>query len=62
MTNYLVQKGLPEEMINTRYHGERYPVAKNNSKANKAINRRTTVLLLRGSDFEPDEGFPGQDI
>ncbi|WP_250657742.1 OmpA family protein [Alkalimarinus coralli] len=46
---YFIENGIPEEMITTRYHGERYPVAKNNSKKNKAKNRRTTVRLERGT-------------
>lgn len=51
---YLSRKGLPEDVIRTRYHGERYPVAKNNSHKNKAKNRRTTVRLVRGESL----GFP----
>ncbi|MFD2230763.1 flagellar protein MotY [Alkalimarinus sediminis] len=46
---YFIANGIPEEMITTRYHGERYPVAKNNTKANKAKNRRTTVRLEKGT-------------
>ena len=47
VTAYLVSKGLDKEMITTRYHGERFPVKKNNSKANRAYNRRVTVRLDR---------------
>ncbi|MAM88232.1 MAG: hypothetical protein CME36_13090 [unclassified Hahellaceae] len=60
VTAYLEQLGLPNEKINTRYHGERYPVVSNNSKTNKARNRRTTVRLDRGDrpgsidDFEQE--------
>ncbi|GAA3958983.1 flagellar protein MotY [Allohahella marinimesophila] len=60
VTAYLEQLGLPNEKINTRYHGERYPVAKNDNKPNKARNRRTTVRLDRGDqpgnidDFEQE--------
>jgi len=60
VTAYLARKGLVPDMIQTRYHGERYPVVKNNSKTNKAKNRRTTVRLVRGeslsmpSDESPD--------
>jgi outer membrane protein OmpA-like peptidoglycan-associated protein len=46
---YFIANGIPEEMITTRYHGERYPVAKNNTKKNKAQNRRTTVRLEKGT-------------
>ncbi len=45
---YFIKNGISEEMITTRYHGERYPVAKNSSTRNKAKNRRTTVRLERG--------------
>ena len=48
--NYLVENGIADEMIRTRYHGERYPVAKNINKKNKSLNRRTTVRLLRGDE------------
>lgn len=48
VTDYLVTGGISPEIIQTRYHGERYPVVKNNSAANKAKNRRTTVRLVRG--------------
>ncbi len=60
VTEYLVVGGVPAEMVQTRYHGERYPVVKNSSKKNKALNRRTTVRLVRGdgpvlpSDENPD--------
>ncbi|UZE94889.1 OmpA family protein [Alkalimarinus alittae] len=46
---YFIEKGIPEEMITTRYHGERYPVAKNNNQKNKSKNRRTTVRLEKGA-------------
>lgn len=46
--DYLVSKGIPDVIIRTRYHGERFPVVDNNSKQNKALNRRTTVRLERG--------------
>lgn len=47
VTRYLVALGLDESMITTRYHGERYPVVANNSKANRARNRRVTIRLER---------------
>jgi len=46
--SYFIKNGIAEEMITTRYHGERYPVVKNSNKRNKAKNRRTTVRLERG--------------
>lgn len=47
VTRYLVQQGVSEEKIITRYHGERYPVVPNNSVENRARNRRVTVRLER---------------
>jgi len=47
VTEYLVTKGMDESMITTRYHGERYPVVPNNSKDNRARNRRVTIRLER---------------
>lgn len=46
--DYLVSKGIPDVIIRTRYHGERFPVVGNKTKENKALNRRTTVRLERG--------------
>lgn len=45
VSEYLVKKGLDEGMVTTRYHGERYPVVPNNSKENRARNRRVTIRL-----------------
>ena len=47
VTRYLSNIGLSEEMITTRYHGERYPVVSNKGKENRARNRRVTVRLER---------------
>jgi outer membrane protein OmpA-like peptidoglycan-associated protein len=45
--DYLVLKGLPDAIIRTRYHGERFPVAGNDTAENKYQNRRSTVRLER---------------
>lgn len=45
--DYLVLKGIPDTIIRTRYHGERFPVAENDTADNKFLNRRTTVRLER---------------
>lgn len=44
---YLKASGIPAEQIVMRFHGERYPLAPNNSEANRAKNRRVTILLER---------------
>lgn len=46
---YLKAHGVPAEQITLRFHGERYPLAPNNSAANRAKNRRVTVRLERAS-------------
>jgi outer membrane protein OmpA-like peptidoglycan-associated protein len=45
VTAYLVEQGIDETMITTRYHGERYPIVKNNTAANRRQNRRVTLRL-----------------
>ena len=52
--DYMATRGISADVIRTRYHGERYPIAKNNTKKNKLLNRRTTVRLLRGDDENSD--------
>ena len=47
VTRYLVQLGISEDMLVTRYHGERYPVVPNDSADNRTRNRRVTVRLER---------------
>ncbi|RDE25347.1 OmpA family protein [Motiliproteus coralliicola] len=47
VTRYLTKIGINEDMITTRYHGERYPVVKNTNSNNRARNRRVTVRLER---------------
>jgi len=50
--DYLKEKGVPEQQITMRFHGERYPLVPNNSKANRERNRRVNIHLERGA---PDE-------
>ena len=47
VAEYLVAHGVPETQIIVRFHGERYPLAKNNSAANRARNRRVNIELDR---------------
>ena len=47
VSRYLVQLGVNEEMLVTRYHGERYPVVANDTPDNRTRNRRVTVRLER---------------
>ncbi len=41
----LVERGIPEEKIASRWHGERYPVASNRTRKGRAQNRRVTIRL-----------------
>jgi outer membrane protein OmpA-like peptidoglycan-associated protein len=45
VTSYLIAKGVSEETVNARWHGDKFPVAKNDTKAGQARNRRVTVRL-----------------
>ncbi|WP_198147372.1 flagellar protein MotY [Gilvimarinus polysaccharolyticus] len=49
---YLKTRGVAEDLIQVRWHGERYPVASNRSAAGRAENRRVTLRIDR---FEPKE-------
>lgn len=49
---YLVKKGINTEMITLRFHGQRYPIASNNTSAGRAKNRRVTVRLEQREDME----------
>lgn len=45
--NYLVAHGFPLEQITLRFHGERYPLVPNKSKANRVRNCRVTISVSR---------------
>lgn len=47
VAEYFKAHGIAEEQITVRFHGERYPLAKNNSAANRARNRRVNIQLDR---------------
>lgn len=47
VADYLVGHGVPMEQILVRFHGERYPLVKNNTAANRARNRRVNIQLER---------------
>ncbi|MFV3405762.1 flagellar protein MotY [Pseudomonas sp. NY15463] len=52
VADYLKAHGVPEEHITVRFHGERYPLVKNNSAANRAQNRRVNITLDRVTPVE----------
>lgn len=45
VTAYLVEKGLSADIITTRWHGDKFPIANNQNKAGQAKNRRVTVRM-----------------
>lgn len=58
---HLAYRGIPEESIVTRWHGERYPVASNDTAEGRAQNRRVTVRLVRGDEGPDGSDFAGSD-
>ncbi|MEK9711836.1 MAG: OmpA family protein [Thalassolituus sp.] len=52
---YFIDNEIDPEMITTRFHGGRYPVANNNTAKGRAENRRVTIRL------EMDEDIPLPD-
>lgn len=52
VSEYLKRRGIPEDWIILRWHGERYPVAPNGNAAGRAKNRRVTVRLERIEEIE----------
>lgn len=43
--NYLMERGVKEELFSMRFHGDRYPVASNRTAQGQAQNRRVTLKL-----------------
>lgn len=58
VTDYLVNAGIDAAMILTRYHGERYPIASNETAAGRAQNRRVTLQFDRIED-DPEDPLAG---
>lgn len=52
VAQYLKRRGIPEDWITLRWHGERYPVTSNGTAAGRAKNRRVTVRLERVEEIE----------
>ena len=52
VAEYFKAHGVPDEQITVRFHGERYPLAKNNTPANRARNRRVNIQLDRVTPVE----------
>lgn len=54
VASVLREKGIPEEQISVRWHGERYPVATNRTRVGRAQNRRVTIRLEKGAPEVPN--------
>lgn len=50
VANYLAARGVSDDLLQIRWHGERYPVGSNRSPTGRAENRRVTLRIDR---FEP---------
>lgn len=50
---YLKRAGIPENQIVVRWHGERYPVASNDTPVGRQQNRRVTIRLERDMPEKP---------
>lgn len=48
---YLIKKGIKDELLSTRFHGDRYPIADNNTAKGRAQNRRVTIRLEMREDM-----------
>lgn len=52
VAEYLKRRGVPEDWIKTRWHGERYPKGSNGNSSGRAKNRRVTVRIERVEEIE----------
>ena len=58
VVDYFKAKGIPEEQITLRFHGERYPLVPNTNDANRARNRRVNIHLERVAQQTPTVRHP----
>jgi outer membrane protein OmpA-like peptidoglycan-associated protein len=45
----LIELGVPAQMIQTRHHGNRAPVASNNNTVGRKLNRRVSIRLVKSA-------------
>jgi outer membrane protein OmpA-like peptidoglycan-associated protein len=60
VADYFKAHGVPQEQVTVYFHGEQYPLAKNNSAANRARNRRVNIELDRVAVVEKPVQNPVQ--
>lgn len=53
VTDYLIARGMPEDKIQTQYHGQRYPIASNANAEGRSKNRRVEIELVKKRDIDP---------
>lgn len=53
VTDYLVARGMPEDIITTEFHGQRFPVADNRTAEGRFKNRRVEIQLQRELEIKP---------
>jgi outer membrane protein OmpA-like peptidoglycan-associated protein len=49
---YLIERGINTDIVTLRFHGQRYPIATNNTSAGRAKNRRVTVRLEQREEMD----------
>lgn len=52
VADYFKAHGFTDAQITVRFHGERYPLVRNNNASNRARNRRVSIQLERGAALE----------
>ncbi|MFR0674790.1 flagellar protein MotY [Enterobacterales bacterium AW_CKDN230030176-1A_HGKHYDSX7] len=58
VADYFKAHGFTDAQITVRFHGERYPLVRNDSAANRARNRRVSIQLERGTPLEAPANEP----
>ncbi len=61
VVKFLIARGIPSDSIVTRWHGERYPVASNQTRKGRSQNRRVTIRLSREAAERPTEKLMEDD-
>lgn len=54
---YFIRRGIDPDMITTRFHGSRYPIASNETARGRAENRRVTIRLEQRDDMDIPENL-----
>lgn len=60
VVDYLLARGVSEDLLVARWHGERYQVATNQTEAGKAKNRRVTIRLSKEAPAKMNKKSPAE--